>query len=216
MKKEEFINKYVLGWIKRDFERMTKDIPVRPNESGNIGFFLTLSVLVSIDALGGFLLGEDKKFYGNVKEYISKCFKNPEEYPIEILQDIYRNGLAHDFFSRGAVIRNNSRPAIFRDKKIGVTLDAETLANDFLESLNKFSEVLTEENYQKRSIQIEGKIKDWVNKRKEMIDSLTEKDAPRFSTSTTNATSTTSSQGENSQISAYPSPLMFPPEEKEE
>ena len=216
MKKEEFINKYVLGWVKRDFERMINDIPVLPNEAGNIGFFLALSVLVSMEALGGFLRGEDGNFNKNVEEYINKCFEYPKEYSIEILYNIYRNGLAHDFFPRGAVTRTKEqiRPAIFRDKKLGVILNAEMLANDFLKSLNKFSEVLTEENYQKRSIQIEDKIKDWVNKRKEIINNLTEKDAPRFSTSTTNSISTVSSQGENPQISAYPSPSMYPPEEK--
>lgn len=216
MKKDEFIDKYVFGWMKRDFERMIEEIPVVPNEAGNIGFFLALSVLVSMDALGGFLLGKAKLFEGNVKEYIGKCFRNSEEYPIEILQDVYRNGLAHDFFSRGAVTRDNSCPAIFRDKKIGVTLDANTLAKDFLESLNKFSEVLTEENYQKRSKQLEEKIKKCIIANKRIIDTLPEKDAPTFSTSTTDVTSTTSSKGENPQISSYPAPSMYPPEEENE
>jgi len=216
MKKDEFIDKYVLGWMKRDFERVIEEIPVIPNEAGNIGFFLALSVLVSMDALGGFLLGEDKRFEENVKEYIGKCFRNPEEYPIEILQDVYRNGLAHDFFSRGAVTRDSSYPAIFRDKEIGVTLDANTLAKDFLESLNKFSEVLTEENYQERSKQLEEKINRCIISNKKVIDTLPERDTPSFSTSTTTVTSTTSSQGGNPQVSAYPPPSMYPPEEEEE
>lgn len=201
MKKDEFIKKYVLGWMKRDFEKIIEKIPVIPNEPGNIGFFLALSVLVSIDALGGFLLGENKGFKENVKEYISKCFRKPGDYRIKILQDVYRNGLAHEFFSRGAVTRGSSCPAMFRDKKIGVTLDANTLAKDFLESLNKFTEDLTEENYQKRSKQLQKKISECIINNQPIIDSLPERDAPSFSTSTTDVISNTS-------------PSMYAPKDK--
>jgi hypothetical protein len=188
MNKDEFLRTIVLGWIKRDVERMKDEVPVRPGQPGNINFFLALCVLISMEFLGGFLFGQDRKFE-NVKEYINKCFSDAGEYPIEILKDIYRNGLAHDFFPRGAVSRANEHPPIFVDSKIGIILDAETLANDFLNSLDKFKNELDETKYKQRMQQIQQKVKDQQTKHKPIIDRLPTKSATRISTSTTSVTS---------------------------
>lgn len=175
MDKTRFLDDVVFGWIKKDFERMIKEMPVRPRQAGNINFFLALCVLVSMEHLGGYLLGKDKGFEGNVKEYINRCFPNPREYPIEILKDIYRNGLAHEYFPRGAVSRSNERPPIFVDDRIGIVLDAETLANDFLNSLEKFKDELDEVKYKKRMQEIKQKIKDRQDKNKQIINNLPKK-----------------------------------------
>lgn len=199
MDKNQFLNEIVFGWIKSDLERMKNEVPVRPGQPGNINFFLALCVLVSMEHLGGFLLGEDKKFE-NVKKYINKCFSNPGDYPIEILKDIYRNGLAHEFFPRGAVSRANERPPIFVDNKIGIVLDAETLANDFLNSLDKFKTELDETKYNQRMQQIKQKVRDQQANHKSIIDSLPRKSA--ISTSTGSATS--ESPSSPPPISAFP------------
>ncbi len=184
MNKDEFLNKYVFGWIKRDFERMMTGVRVHPGQPGNIDFFLALCVIVSMEFLGGFLLGEDRKF-GNVKEYIDKCFSNPREYPIKILKDIYRNGLAHEFFPRGAVSRTNERPPLFVDDKIGIVLDAETLANDFLNSLDKFKDELDETKYNQRMQEIRQKVEDQLTKHRSIIDGLPKKSITSISISST-------------------------------
>lgn len=205
MDKNKFLNEIVFGWIKRDFERMMTEIPVRPGQPGNINFFLALCVMVSMEHLGGFLLGEDRKFE-NVKEYVDKCFSNPREYPIEILKDIYRNGLAHEFFPRGAVSRANERPPVFVDDKIGIVLDAETLANDFLNSLDKFKDELDETKYNQRMQEIRQKIEDQLTRHKSIIDGLPKKSISSISTSTTFVTSE----------STLPPPISTPPPPEDE
>lgn len=139
-----------------------------------------------MEHLGGYLLGKDEQFEGNVKEYINRCFPDPREYPIEILKDIYKNGLAHEYFPRGSVSRSNERPPIFKDDIIGtVVLDAETLANDFLNSLEKFKDELDEVKYKKRMQEIKQKIKDQQDKKKQIINNLPKKHTNSISDSTT-------------------------------
>jgi len=208
MNRDIFLNEIVFGWIKRDFERMVGEIPVRPGEAGNINFFLALNVLASMESLGGFLLGEDRKFEENTKEYISRCFSNPGEYKIEILKDIYRNGLAHEFFPRGAVSRDGEHPAIFVDGKIGIVLDAETLANDFLSSLEKFRSELDEEKYNSRMQELKQSTQRFLSAHEEIIDNL-----PKKTTTTSINTSTSSVSNESDSYSAVSTP---PPFEKEE
>lgn len=172
MDKEEFLNKHVFGWIKRDFERMLSEVKPIPYGEGNINFFLAFCALSVVEFLGSLLLGEDKKFEENAREYISRCFDKPEEYPIEILRDFFRNGLAHEFFPRGAVSRDNKRPAIVYDDDIGIILDAETLVNDLLQSLDKFKTKLDDDKYEKIIKEIRLKIKKFQTKYKDLVDKL--------------------------------------------
>jgi len=167
MNKNEFLDKIVFGYIKKDFERLLSLKPI-PYGDGNINFFLALCVLVTIDFLGGFLLGGNRRFKENTKGYMNRCFNNPSEYPIGILKDIYRNGLAHDFFPRGAVTRDNRHPAVYLDKNRGMpVLDSETLARDFLVSLNEFKNKLEEAKFEKRWLKVEESIS-LEQKRKEL------------------------------------------------
>ncbi|GAI41398.1 unnamed protein product, partial [marine sediment metagenome] len=189
MDRDKFLNEVVFGWIKRDFERMITELPVRPREAGNINFFLALCVLTTMEFLGGFLLGKNRKFEKNVEVYIDKCFSNSEEYPIGILQDIFRNGLAHEFFPRGAVSRDNEHPAIFKDDKIGIVLDAETLSKDFLNSLDNFREQLDDKKYNSRMEQLKETIKKWQDKHKKIIDDLPKKTTLSISNSSSSVAS---------------------------
>lgn len=182
MDKNIFLDKVVFGWIKKDLERMIKEIKVIPGNNGNINFPLTLCALVDIEYLGGFLLGSDQKFNKNANEYISKCFKKPGDYPVAILEDIFRNGLAHEYFARGNICREDNRPAIFRDPEIGVVLDANTLVNDFLASLEEFKHKLSEEEYEKkykmRIVEAREKIGKTLKKHEESIKKLPERTMP--------------------------------------
>ena len=175
-----------------------------------LNFFIALCVSVSMEHLGSFLLGEDGNFEKNVKEYIDKCFSNPGEYPIEILKDIYRNGLAHEFFPRGAVSRAGERPTIFVDDKIGIVLDAQTFAKDFLDSLDKFKTELDNAKYDQRMQQIKQKVRNWQAEHKSIIDNLPKKSVASISTNT--STSSATSEGPS-----IPPPVSIPPgdEDKE-
>jgi len=188
--KEEFIDKYVFGWIRKDFERIKSGVPAIPNGVGNVNFFLALCVLTTMDCLGSFLRGEKGYFEKNVSEYINKCFKNPNEYPIAILKEIFRNGLAHEFFPKGgAISRDGIHPAVSVDDKNRVILDAETLVNDFLISLDKFSIELDENKYQERMKQFEEDEKESQEKCKEIIKDLPKTSGPSFTSSESQTTS---------------------------
>lgn len=175
MDRKTFLEQIVFGWIKNDLERMTKKIPSKSNEVGNINFPLALCTLAYMEYLGGFLLGEDRGFGVNAKEYINNCFEKSTEYPIELLKDIFRNGLAHEYFARGGICRDNLRPAVFKDKTFGPVLDIEILVNDFLNSFDKFKEVLNEEKYKKRMDQAYESIQEWNEEYQILINALPER-----------------------------------------
>ncbi|MBU2598894.1 MAG: hypothetical protein KKC53_07005 [Actinobacteria bacterium] len=204
MDKTRFLNDIVFGWIKKDFERMLQRIKVIPSGQGNINFPLALCVLVDMEYLGSFLLGGDCGFNNCAGKYVQKCFKKPNEYPIEILGDIFRHGLAHEYFARGGICREGIRPAVFNDEKIGVILDAETLVKDFLDSLEKFKDELSEEKYKIRMAQAKETIREKLDKHQELINNLPKKPTPTNSISA----STTIVTGESipfKQISTPPS-----------
>lgn len=169
--KEDFINKVVFGYIKKDLENMRDKIRPEPSAIGNINFPLALCVLAYMEYLGSFLLGKASGFSKSVSEYISKCFSNPEDYPVEILRDIFRNGLAHEYFARGGISRDGERPPVYKEV-FGPVLDAETLVSDFLNSLDKFRDVLDDSSYNKRIQSAEKSIREKKGENKSLIESL--------------------------------------------
>ena len=185
MGKDDFIKNIVFGWMESDIKRMVKEIPTEDGKIGNINFPLALYILVCIEYLGGFLLGKEGDYTSNTKEYINKCFKTKNEYCTDILRDFFRNGLAHSY-GRGAISRANIRPAIyFKDKNLPL-LDVETLASDFLGSLNEFKQQLNDENYKKRMDQELQKIKHLKEKHKDKIEDLKTKNGSTVEISSAN------------------------------
>jgi len=171
---------------------MRDKIRPQPSAIGNINFPLALCVLAYMEYLGSFLLGHNANFSQSVSEYISKCFTNPSEYPVEILRDIFRNGLTHEYFARGGISRDGGRPAVYKEVE-GVVLDAETLVNDFLESLEGFKEQLEDSKYISRVNKAEKSIADKNTQNKTLIGQL----PIRVTTTTTRS----------SGASGYPKPI---------
>ncbi|HAJ95259.1 MAG TPA: hypothetical protein DCP02_03400 [Actinobacteria bacterium] len=173
MKKTDFINNIVLGCIRRDLIRMKDSIRPDSSKKGNNNYSLALCVISYMEYLGGFLLGADKKFKENVGKYISTCFKYPEEYPIKILREFFRNGLACEYFLQGgAISRNGKRPGIYKDREFNIVLDAETLANDFINSLEVFVNKLKTFKYEKRMETALSEINEFENKYDDFINKL--------------------------------------------
>jgi len=172
MKKQEFINKVVFGWMKGDLERMVTKIRPDRDEMGNINFPLALCTLSYMEYLGGFLLEKDTDYLSNVTVYISECFSNPTEYPARILRDLMRNGLAHNYFPYGAISRNEFHPAFYKGRNFDIVLDAESLVKDFLNSLETFREKLEDEKYESRMRETLAKISEFKEKHKDFIDAL--------------------------------------------
>jgi hypothetical protein len=172
MDKTRFVNEVVLGWMKSDLARMRDSIRPVSSEIGNINFPLALCVLSYMEYLGGFLLGKDVSYTTNVNEYITACFSNAEEYPSQILNDLIRNGLAHDYFPRGAISRNGKHPAIYKGRTYELVLDAETLVNDFINSLPVFISKLDDARYEARMKTAMSRIEMLKQRHKDYIDDL--------------------------------------------
>ncbi len=150
MSKIGFLNEVVFGYIKKDLENINSYLPKKPGEPGNNNFPIALCVLSYMEYLGSFFTLNDFNFDENVKIYMERCFKNSSSYHPAILGDLFRNGLAHDYFARGGVARDGNRPPLYRNYDNIVILDAETLLVDFLASLDKFATELTDDNFNKR------------------------------------------------------------------
>jgi len=172
MDKTRFVNEVVLGWMKCDLIRMRDSIRPISSEVGNINFPLALCVLSYMEYLGGFLLGKDVSYITNVNEYINTCFSNTEEYPPQILNDLIRNGLTHDYFPRGAISRNGKHPAIYKGRTYELVLDAETLVNDFIDSLPIFISKLDDKRYETRMKMAMDRIEALKQRHKGYIDEL--------------------------------------------
>jgi len=185
MTKLEFLDGVVFGWMKRDLERMRDEIQVKPNDAGNINFPLALCTLAYVEYLGGFILGDKGDFTLNVGTYINSCFLNPGEYPVDVLRDIFRNGVAHNYFPRGGISRDGERPAVYKIHSMGIALDAQTLVNDFFYSLNKFRRVLNETNFTVRMQQAENDLKTMQARYQNIFNNLPERIIlPKIVTST--------------------------------
>jgi len=222
MNKQTFLDTVVFGYIKKDLENMRDKIRPQPAAIGNINFPLALCVLAYMEYLGSFLLGHYANFSQSVSEYISKCFVNPSEYPVEILRDIFRNGLAHEYFARGGISRDGERPAVYKEGVDEVVLDAETLVNDFLESLEKFKQALEDGEYTSRVNQAESSIANKKARNRNLISRLPVRVVttitrssgasgyPKSTTTSSSKSSSNSSKGTGSSMITRP----YDPDEK--
>ncbi len=172
MDKDEFINKIVMGWMKNDLINIAK-IGSDKNGDGSVNLPLVMLIVVYMDQLGAFLLGTDNSSK-RINEYL-KCFENPNEYNADLLWDLFRNGLAHEYFPRGGITRSKNRPAMSTAEGLGVVLDAESLLGDFLSSLELFKVMLTEDNFLRRMEEAKNKMEETYFNHKEKIDYLPNK-----------------------------------------
>lgn len=147
--KEKFIEIYI-RWMRSDIEAMKQN---------NINFPLALCIFSYMEFLGSIFTGNPTGDRINADEYMKECFGNKrDEYPIDVLWDVFRNGLAHEYFARGGVANGNERPAIQVGADGLKVLYSKTLADDFLESLKTFETKLTQEKLDVRLTKMVKKI----------------------------------------------------------
>ncbi len=171
MTKDNFIDQIVFGWMKSDLENISRIRTAMPGE-GNANLPLAMVTVMYMDHLGGYLLGTEKRgIEVNINEYLS-CFKNPSDYRPELLCDLFRNGLGHDYFPRGGISRDNMRPPMVYSPGVGVILDVDSLFQDFIDSLDAFKVKLTEEKFEKRFSEAKSDIEKRYADHKSIIDTL--------------------------------------------
>ena len=176
MEKQAFLDDIVFGWIKRDVERMQIEIRPIGGKPGNINFPLALCIFAYLEYLGGFLSGAQGDSKCNARIYMERCF--PEESKsdyvksINILNSLFRNGLVHEYFGRGAISRDGGT-ALTRDPSKGFPiLDVETLSTDFLRSLFSFRDKLSDQSYIDRDTQIKETYQKNIERFKKEISDL--------------------------------------------
>lgn len=161
--KEEFIGTHI-RWMRSDIEAM---------KNNNINFPLALSVLAYMEFLGSIFTGNPLGDRENADEYMKECFENKRnDYPIEVLWDVFRNGLAHEYFARGGVANGNERPAIQVGADGLKVLYSKTLADDFLESLKIFETKLSQEKLDVRLSKLVKGTEDLTQKHKKYENQL--------------------------------------------
>lgn len=197
---ERFLNTVVLGYIRRDLERMSREIPIVPNEAGNLNFPIALCVLSYMDWLGSMIEEKKTKDEGlHIGKYLSQFFTDPSRYCSEVLKDIFRRGLSHEYFAKDAGISRDGKepPMYVRDDGI-LILDAETFLNDFLNSLSLYKTYLSvsqnEAVFLKNlKVQIENSRRD-TERNKTLIDRLPKRIVSHVQTIVETYTTTTSMQ----------------------
>lgn len=147
----DFIKEVVDGWMCRDLDRLL-DIPYRPGVAGNCNFPLALHTFACLEFLGYLTSPNpiDNNQHGcsrdRVMSYIDNFF--PEEFMQEIqpyrndFVNIFRNGLAHEYFAKSAGISRTESHPLQIDNRGRLNLDADCLAEAFKVSVEKLKRAI--------------------------------------------------------------------------
>lgn len=154
--KNQWIDNFVLdiidGWMVKDLESLLTNIPQQINESGNCNFPITLYVFSCIEFLGQ--LTNATPVNTNVSGYTQNAISNyidnffPDEFKRKLQPyqnsfiNIFRNGLAHNYFAKSAGISRGETTPIQVDKNGCLILDADIFATSFIDSIEKLKSVI--------------------------------------------------------------------------
>lgn len=143
--KEKVIEGYMLGDLKRMIE-----VPVLPNQTGNLNFPITLYIFSCIEFLGT-LVSEtpipdrpgatQDRFWAYVELAFGNNLQTFQQYRTNFIQ-IFRHGLTHEFFAKNAGVgRNNAE--IFSISVGGkIVLDADRFYDVFKDSCDTLKSLL--------------------------------------------------------------------------
>lgn len=152
--KQEFLRR-VDDWMGQDIATMKEK---------ELNMPLALCVLSYMDFLGSCLTGLTSmgSTERNLREYIDKCFDGlvKNSYKPKVLKD-FRNTLAHDYFSMGGISKGSEPDKVYSSLDGLMILNIKNLANDFLNSLPKFKDIITDDTnskFENRMKNIEDKI----------------------------------------------------------
>lgn len=148
----DFIAEVIDGWMVKDLERLSKDIPHRSGEAGNCNFPIALYVFACIEFLGHLtstvLMSNNQPGYtkSRILSYIETFF--PSEFVKEIrpyrrnFVNVFRNGLAHEYFAKSAGISRTEAHPLQINEKGQLVLDTDRFAEAFITSISRFKEAI--------------------------------------------------------------------------
>lgn len=147
----DFIKEVVDGWMCQDLDRLLTDIPHRPSMAGNCNFPIALYIFACLEFLGHLtspaLIDNNQPSYSRdrILSYIDNFF--PEEF-VQGIQpyrnnfvNIFRNGLAHEYFAKSAGVSRTESHPLQIDNEGRLILDADRFAEAFKISVEKLKEV---------------------------------------------------------------------------
>ena len=168
LKKEQgwvngFFQQVIRGWMIGDLKRLTENILPIPNSDGNCNFPISLYVFSCIEFLG-YLTTED---FDSIKDgpggyssrriitFIENFFPDESKREIEpykaLFVNIFRNGLAHEYFAKSAGISRSVEHLLYKDSTGNLILDADRFASTFEQSTTKLKEkIASDDNLVKR------------------------------------------------------------------
>jgi hypothetical protein len=138
-----FISQVVDGWMLRDLDTLTA-IPLRPGEAGNCNFPIALYTFSCIEFLGQLTFSGTlspngytrDSVLGFINDFFPDDFKQKLQPHEKEFVNIFRNGLAHNYFAKAAgVSRTKTEPFSMEDGHL--VLDADRFVDAFLLAVNK-------------------------------------------------------------------------------
>jgi len=149
---DNFITEVIDGWICQDLERLLTDIPHRPGMAGNCNFPIALYIFSCLEFLGNLtspvLISNNQP--GHTKDrilsYIDTFFL--EEFVKEMkphrnnFVNIFRNGLAHEYFAKSAGISRTEVCLLQVNNQGQLVLDADRFAEAFRTSIERLKEAI--------------------------------------------------------------------------
>lgn len=150
--KNGFIAEIVDGWMLKDLERLSTEIPHHPGEAGNCNFPIALYVFACIEFLGQLTsdtsINTNQGGYtrdsimGFIDDFFPDDFKQKIQPHRRNFVNIFRNGLAHNYFAKSAGIsRTEDEPLQVNDQSM-LILDADFFAEAFKMAIEKLKEAI--------------------------------------------------------------------------
>lgn len=147
-----FITEVIDGWMIKDLERLSNDIPHRPSQAGNCNFPIALYVFACIEFLGQLTSNTPintrqggytrDSIMGFIDTYFPEDFKQKIQPHRNNFVNIFRNGLAHNYFAKAAgVSRTEAEPLQINDKGM-LVLDADRFVEAFKLAIEELKRAL--------------------------------------------------------------------------
>lgn len=154
-KKEiKFLFKIIDTWMIRDILRM-RNTPILAQSGGNLNFPLVLYLFACMEFLGSLITEKERYKQNETKKriwfYIETTFRKEEIEKFKRCEDsfvkIFRNGLIHQYSTKGAGISRGSSDILHFSQKRGLILDADKFADAFIRSTKKFKGLFRKKKY---------------------------------------------------------------------
>lgn len=194
-----------------DLKRLESDIPHRPSEAGNCNFPIALYVFACVEFLGQLTsatpINTNQGGYtrdsimGFIDDFFPDDFKQKLQPYRSNFVNIFRNGLAHNYFAKYAEVSRTEKEPLQVNAKGMLILDADRFTDAFILAIQKLKEAI------KTNSQLADRIVDRYN-------SQYQNNLMRFNTTSTTTLVSTASLAHPSMLRDLKTTTTMPPPTK--